>query len=192
MIIEVKELEALQSNIQEEIKSLSKNDTIDNSRLFDLKILDSNLSLLLMGADKEKNIELGPFDKQIKKEILDFRLNNKSKPAAEIYIEEVSLNCEEISTSLKALIEKVENYDEEILAKNFMTRLKKALLYTEELSELKYKTKKEKMEWQNQTIPLSIKGAAATLGSAKTAKKAQAARENGKKGGRPRKNKTEA
>lgn len=192
MIIEVKELEALQRNIQEEIKSLSKSDTIDNSRLFDLKILDSNLSLLLMGADKEKSIELGPFDKQIKKEILDFRLNNKSKPAAEIYIEEVSLNCEEISTSLKALIEKVENYDEEILAKNFMARLKKALLYTEELSELKNKTKKEKKEWQNQTIPLSIKGAAATLGSAKTAKKAQAARENGKKGGRPRKTKTEA
>ena len=56
-----------------------------------------------------------------------------------------------------------------------------------EIIEASTKTKKLKKQWLTEKIPLPSKNAASQLGSIKSEKKAIASRENGKKGGRPKK-----
>lgn len=74
MTVELSELENLHNYVLGEIERLSKIPEADSSVLFDLRIADSNISLILLGAsDETKTVDLGTRDAAVKNMLLKFR-----------------------------------------------------------------------------------------------------------------------
>ena len=89
---------------------------------------------------------------------------------------------------IRNLEDKVELHPEKTFAENLKKRLDHAQELLVQIALLKNESKKTLREWNTQIMPLPSSVAGTILGQMKTAKKAEASRENGKKGGRPRKN----
>lgn len=193
MTVEKSDIITLQKLVEKRITQIELSPNPDSSELFDLNMLDSNISLLLMRAELEDGpIELTAVDKKIKDALKSFRTSiqeKESKPIdSTVITEEILLATNEIIEMIRNLEDKVELHPEKIFAENLKKRLDHAQELLVQIALLKNESKKTLKEWNTQIMPLPSSIAGTILGQMKTAKKAEASRENGKKGGRPRKN----
>ncbi len=188
MTVEKKEIVELQKSIEHKIQELHLSPNPDSAQIFDLNMLDSNISLFLLAAEfKDDPIELKANDKIIIDALKTFRVKSVKESSIELLAKKSALLADEILDLITQFEENIENSSEKQFAKNIKERLDLAYGAIRQISALKTETKKNIKLWQNEEVPLPVSNAGKILGKIKTEKKAASSRENGKKGGRPRK-----
>ncbi len=189
MTIEKKEIIELQKSVERKIEELQLSAKPDSAQIFDLNMLDSNISLFLLAAEfKDDPVELKPSDKLIIEALKKFRSNSTKEIDIETFAKEAAAAANEILSLIDQFEEQIEDSTEKIFCANIKVRLDSAYSSIQQIAFLKNKGKKNLKLWQTQEIPLSVSNAGKILGKIKSEKKAAASRANGKKGGRPSKN----
>lgn len=189
MTIEKKEIIELQKSVERKIEELQLSAKPDSAQIFDLNMLDSNISLFLLAAEfKDNPVELKPSDKLIIEALKKFRSNSTKEIDIETFAKEAAAAANEILSLIDQFEEQIEDSTEKIFCANIKVRLDSAYSSIQQIAFLKNEGKKNLKLWQTQEIPLSVSNAGKILGKIKSEKKAAASRANGKKGGRPSKN----
>ena len=189
MTIEKKEIIELQKSVERKIEELQLSAKPDSAQIFDLNMLDSNISLFLLAAEfKDDPVELKSSDKLIIEALKKFRSNSTKEIDIETFAKEAAAAANEILSLIDQFEEQIEDSTEKIFCANLKARLDSAYSSIQQIAFLKNEGKKNLKLWQTQEIPLSVSNAGKILGKIKSEKKAAASRANGKKGGRPSKN----
>ncbi|WP_296028316.1 hypothetical protein [uncultured Treponema sp.] len=189
MTIEKKEIIELQKSVERKIEELQLSAKPDSAQIFDLNMLDSNISLFLLAAEfKDDPVELKPSDKLIIEALKKFRSNSTKEIDIETFAKEAATAANEILSLIDQFEEQIEDSTEKIFCANLKARLDSAYSSIQQIAFLKNEGKKNLKLWQTQEIPLPVSNAGKILGKIKSEKKAAASRANGKKGGRPSKN----
>ena len=188
MTVEKSEIIELQKFIERKLRELNLQANPDSARIFDLNMLDSNISLFLLSAEfKDGPLELKASDKMIVEALKNFRSSSTDVIDPQTFVQEVAVSAQEILDLLLKLEERVENFPEKTLGKNLSARFDTAEEVIRQVAALKQASKKIIKDWQSEEIPLPLTNAGKILGKCKSEKKAAASRTNGLKGGRPRK-----
>lgn len=191
MIVEKKDIIELQKHIERRINEMNLSPKPDSAKIFDLNMLDSNISLFLLGAEfRDGPLELTAKDKVIIDALREFKTTAVKEMDISDVAADIALSAKEILDLIENLEEQTANINEKTFAGNVKTRLDQAYEVIRQLTDLKKASKTELKEWQTREIPLPLTNAGKLLGRVKSDKKAAASRENGKKGGRPRKDGT--
>lgn len=186
MTVEKKEIIELQKDVARKIQEMHLSPNPDSARIFDLNMLDSNLSLFLLAAEfKEDPLKLSAGDKCIIDALKEFRSSSARKTDAETLSKELAASAREILDLLEQAEDRLEGCTETVFCKNIKARLDFAYELLRHIESLQDASKRTVRKWQTEEIPLPLSSAATLLGKARSEKKAKAARENGKKGGRP-------
>ena len=189
MTIEKKEIIELQKSVERKIEELQLSAKPDSAQIFDLNMLDSNISLFLLAAEfKDDPVELKSSDKLIIEALKKFRSNSTKEIDIETFAKEAAAAANEILSLIDQFEEQIEDSTEKIFCANIKVRLDSAYSSIQQIAFLKNEGKKNLKLWQTQEIPLPVSNAGKILGKIKSEKKAAASRANGKKGGRPSKN----
>lgn len=188
MIVEKKEILELQKYIERKINEMNLSPKPDSAKIFDLNMLDSNISLFLLGAEfRDGPLELTAKDKLIIDALRSFRNSSVKEMDIADVANDIALAATEILDLINMLEDRVAAIPEKTFTDNVKSRLDSAYEAIRQLTELKKTQKQLIKEWQTSEIPLPLTNAGKLLGRVKSEKKAAASRENGKKGGRPRK-----
>lgn len=188
MTVEKSEIIELQKFIERKLRELNLQANPDSARIFDLNMLDSNISLFLLSAEfREGPLELKASDKMIMEALKNFRSSSTDVIDPYTFVHEIAIGAQEILDLLLKLEERVENFPEKTLAKNLGARFDAAEEAIRQVAALKQAAKKIIKDWQTEEIPLPLTNAGKILGKCRSDKKAAASRANGLKGGRPRK-----
>ena len=188
MIVEKKEIVELQKYIERKINEMNLSPKPDSAKIFDLNMLDSNISLFLLGAEfRDGPLELTAKDKLIIDTLRSFRNSSVKEMDIADVANDIALAATEILDLINMLEDRVAAIPEKTFTDNVKSRLDSAYEAIRQLTELKKTQKQLIKEWQTSEIPLPLTNAGKLLGRVKSEKKAAASRENGKKGGRPRK-----
>lgn len=188
MTVEKKEIIELQKDVSRKLQELQLSSSPDSARIFDLNMLDSNLSLFLLAAEfKEDPVKLTSGDKCIIDALKEFRSSSARKTDAETLSKELAASAHEILDLLNQAEERLESCPEQLFVRNIRTRLDFAYELLRHIESLQNAPKRTVKKWCTEEIPLPLSNAGTLLGKARSEKKAAAARENGKKGGRPAK-----
>lgn len=188
MIVEKKEIVELQKYIERKINEMNLSPKPDSAKIFDLNMLDSNISLFLLGAEfRDGPLELTAKDKLIIDTLRSFRNSSVKEMDIADVANDIALAATEILDLINMLEDRVSAIPEKTFTDNVKSRLDSAYEAIRQLTELKKTQKQLIKEWQTSEIPLPLTNAGKLLGRVKSEKKAAASRENGKKGGRPRK-----
>lgn len=189
MTIEKKEIIELQKSVERKIEEIQLSAKPDSAQIFDLNMLDSNISLFLLAAEfKDDPVELKPGDKLIIEALKKFRSGSTKEADIETFAKEAATAANEILSLIEQLEDRLEGSSEKIFCANLKARLDDAYSSIQQIAFLKNEGKKTLKLWQTQEIPLPVSNAGTILGKIKSEKKAAASRANGKKGGRPPKN----
>ena len=161
MTVEKKEILELQKYISAKIEEEKSAENPDSTRLFDLNLLDSNISLLVLGfydSDENSEIELGTRDRQIKSALLEFRKTKTLKNKVQSLSFEGSNGALEIIEQINNAKSNLENFCEDdetkILAENFLFRFDQALKILLPVASFSKSSKKNQKLWQTQKIDL--------------------------------------
>jgi len=198
MTVTLREIRRLQDKVAEEIKELKENPDADYDRLAELRTLSFNISMVFLRYSMEKDsteIELGPADSKIVSALKPFKQEQEKKQEAETerkksatmaeFVDNICTLSKDCLDEIVFMKESLELCRNKIFRQNLEIRLESALKGMEEIYSLRTDAKKLSL-WKNEVLH-GREDAAKLLGSIKTEKKAAASRENGKKGGRPRK-----
>lgn len=186
MKVEKKEIQALQKAVSKRIDEIQFSANPDSAQLFDLNMLDSNISLFLLNAEfHDGPLELGPGQKHIIEALKTFRTSQSEKKEAVDFVEEMAVHASEIIDLIRKAQEKTKQIPEQVLADNFHNRLDAAEEILLQIARLKNCSKTMVKKWKTEVIPMPASVAGKSLGSIKSEKKAAASRKNGLKGGRP-------
>ena len=112
MTIEKKEIIELQKSVERKIEELQLSAKPDSAQIFDLNMLDSNISLFLLAAEfKDDPVELKPSDKLIIEALKKFR----SDSTKEIDIETFA---KEAATAANEILSLIDQFEERIAGRN--------------------------------------------------------------------------
>ena len=198
MTVTLREIRRLQDKVAEEIKELKENPDADYDRLAELRTLSFNISMVFLRYSMEKDsteVELGPADTKIVSALKPFKQEEEKKQEAETerkksatmaeFVDNICTLSKDCLDEIVFMQQSLELCRNKIFRQNIERKLSSALKAMEEIYSLRTDSKKLSL-WKNEVLE-GREDAAKLLGSIKTEKKAAASRENGKKGGRPRK-----
>ena len=198
MTVTLREIQRLQDKVAEEIKELKENPDADYDRLAELRTLSFNISMVFLRYSMEKDsteVELGPADTKIVSALKPFKQEQEKKQEAENerkksatmaeFVDNICTLSKDCLDEIVFMQQSLELCRNKIFRQNIERKLESALKCMEEIYSLRMDSKKLSL-WKNEVLE-GREDAAKLLGSIKSEKKAAASRENGKKGGRPRK-----
>ncbi len=209
MTVTLREIRRLQEKVQEEIKTLKNlpDEEADYEKLAKLRTLSFTISMVFLRHSMEKDsaeIELQPSDSVIVAALKPYKITSDISPigdtsspleeekvekkAAVPIAEFIDNSCtlaKDVADELHFMQTSLDSCKNTILKQNIASRLEKALKEVEEIYSLRKDSKKLSL-WKTSMVEDRV-DAAKILGRVKSDKKAAAARENGKKGGRPKK-----
>ncbi len=193
MTVTLKEIRQLQDVVSDEIKELKASENIDYDRLAELRTLSFNISMFFLRNSMEKDsteIILNPEDKSDSRLITALKPLRKTKVRTTStplsFLDNICSLSKTASDDVSFIEETVSKIENSLFRENLQTRLKEAEKILIEIANLK---DDEDLLKRYQTQKVEDRAAAASmLGRIKSEKKAAAARANGKKGGRPKKN----
>ena len=187
MIVEKKEIEELQKIVSRKLAELQLAANPDSAEIFDLSMLDSNISLFLLAAEfQDDPIELKSSDKLIIDALKKYRGDFPREADPEAFTDEAYVAASEIIDLIDQFQERLDTHPERIYAANIKARFDVARVALKQVAALKRETKKNLKLWKSQEVPLPF-AASPKSTKAKSEKRAEASRRNGQKGGRPRK-----
>ena len=185
MTVEKKEIEELKKIVSRKLDELNLSANPDSAEIFDLSMLDSNISLFLLVAEFQGDpIELNPSDKMIIDALKKFRGDFSKDVDPESFTDEAYVAASEIIDLIDQFQERLDAHPERIYAANIKARFDVARSALKQVAALKRETKKSLKLWKSQEVPLPF-AAAPKSTKAKSEKRAEASRRNGMKGGRP-------
>jgi hypothetical protein len=189
MKVTLKDLRKLEDDVSEQIQELSLIPNTDFDRLAELRTLSFNISMLFLRHSMEKDsteIELGngESDRLIIEALKPIRVRDVQKKIRSFdYIDNISdmaleliQRIDELKTGMKG--------SRSILFENIMYRLNTSRDYLSDIARLKEDEALLDL-WKKNRIQ-GVQLAASVLGQSRSTRKSEAARENGKKGGRPK------
>ncbi|MCR5217154.1 hypothetical protein [Treponema sp.] len=185
MKVEVKELKVLLDYVENKISRLETSGIASSAELFDLNIVDSNLTLLLSTIGDAKEYDLTDRHPHIKKALAEYRENFSIKNDETSLLEQISSSCRSAINGLKKIKKAAAETSNPYLERNVGIRLDFAEVLINEIASINELSHKEMKKWLLQNIDVDGKIGARILGSKTSPLKAETARQNGKKGGRP-------
>ena len=191
MTVEKKEIEELQKIVSRKLDELHLAANPDSAEIFDLSMLDSNISLFLLAAEfQDDPIELKSSDKLIIDALKKYRSEFSKEADPEAFTDEAYVASSEIIDLIDQFQERLDAHPEKIYAANIKARFDVARAVLKQVAALKRETKKNLKLWKSQEMPLPFSAPAKAATKAKSEKRAEASRRNGMKGGRPPKKTT--
>lgn len=194
MTVDKEEIKELQKAVEKKLEELRLEPKPNNSKIFELTNLDSNISLFLLSAEfKDDPPELRPKeDRLIINALKEFRTEHPDKADADAFNKDVLSSVVEILALINQTLEDLSHAPgEEVFANNIRLRLEAAQNALNQITDLPNASKKTQKDWHTKEVPMPLSDAGKMLGSARSAKKAASSRLNGLKGGRPRKSAAE-
>ncbi|MBO6177236.1 MAG: hypothetical protein J6O39_06820 [Treponema sp.] len=185
MKVEVKELKVLLDYVENKIARLETSGSASSAELFDLNIVDSNLTLLLSTIEDKTEYDLTDRHPHIKKALMEYRDNFSTKNDDTHLLEQISSSCRNAINGLRKIQKAAADTSNPFLERNVGIRLEFAEVLINEIASINELSHKEMQQWLLQNVDVDGKIGARILGSKTSLSKAAAARENGKKGGRP-------
>ena len=198
MTVTLREIRRLQDRVSEEIKELKETPNADYDRLAELRTLSFNISMVFLRYSMEKDsteVELGPADSKIVSALKPFKQEQEKKLEAETerkrtasmaeFVDNICTLSKDCLDELVFMKQSLEMCRNKIFKQNIERQIDTALKSMQEIYNLRTDAKALSL-WKNEILE-GREDAAKLLGSIKTERKAAASRENGKKGGRPRK-----
>ena len=119
MVVEKKEIIELQKHIERKINEMNLSPKPDSAKIFDLNMLDSNISLFLLGAEfRDGPLELLSKDKLIIDALRAFRNDSVKGMDISDMANDIALAAQEILELIDNLEDRVGNIQEKIFTDN--------------------------------------------------------------------------
>lgn len=190
MTVTLRELRRLQEDVAEKILVLKDAPEADYKQLSELRSLSFSLSMLFLNYSLEKDsteIELGPDKEKIIAALKPLRKAEiKKSQTSTDFMTSLFVMIKDVLSDLDDMEEILIACPNQMLRENVCTKIQTAQKALGAVQALQTDEKLLSI-WKSIKI-VELGEAASLLGRARTEKKAAAARENGKKGGRPKKN----
>ena len=190
MKVTLKEIRRLQDDITDKIDSISDDPDVDYDLLTELRTINFNITMLFLRYSMEKDntvIELDDnSDAKIIEALKPRRKSISARPGStDSLITHLTPLLQNLLNDIDDLRSTLPGGPRNYLSKNIDAQLIRAKEPIEKIISLE-EDFDTLMVWKKSLVS-SVVNAAATMGKTRTEKKAAAARENGRKGGRPKK-----
>lgn len=169
MKVEKKEIVDLQADVQKRIEVLQTASVPNSAELFDLNMLDSNISLFLLNSEfHDGPMELGSHDTMIKDALLKFRLSRNDKSDAEILIASAADAAEDIVAMIRDAADALDGICGGAVSENIFARFEMAESFLLQIVKLRDAGKITLKKWQASEIPLALPALKKNQGKKKT------------------------
>ncbi|MBP5358404.1 MAG: hypothetical protein J6Y69_04370 [Treponema sp.] len=191
MKVTIKEIRRLQDDITDKIDELNDDPDADYEKLTDLRSIHFNLSMLFLRYSMEKDTTVIELDenseyRNVIEALKPRRKNIGTKQGnTDALVSQLTPLLQNLLNDIDDLRASLTTGSRNYLSKNIDAQLMRAKEPIEKIISLE--NDEETLAVWKKGIVSSIVNAAATMGKTRTEKKAAAARENGRKGGRPKK-----
>ena len=190
MKVTLKEIRRLQEDITDEIESISDDPDVDYDLLTELRTINFNITMLFLRYSMEKETTVIELDDNSDIKIIEAlkprRKNISTKKGnSDAFISHITPLLQNLLNDIDDLRSSLPTGARNYLSRNIDAQLSRAKEPIEKIISLE--GDEETLAVWTKKVVSSVVNAAATMGKTRTEKKAAAARENGRKGGRPKK-----